>query len=266
MMARYLTVSKGAPLRGTGARASCPRRLLAGKTPALPSSGFTLIEILVASLISAMILVAVYGLFQRAIKMRDHAVERTRESGLRSRAVNVIRNDLRNAWISGSTAVLASVLEGGQTAQKSHFPGYLKFTTTTGKDTPNDMNGDVQQVEYYISDGTTNSTGNSNANATPVSGSLDAGTLVRDVTRDLLDSTQTVAREEQLLPRVASMEVTFYDGQNWLNSWELSGSSAILPEAIRVHLQQAASSANNPTPPPLDILVPWSTQTLTSGT
>ena len=117
---------------------------------------FTLIELLVAAATSAMVLAAVYGIYTRAIKTRDHATERIHETALRRRAGSTIRNDLRNAYISGTGAVLASIVEGGHTSQHSHFPGYLRFTTTTGRDTPGEMFGDVQQVEYYISDQTPN--------------------------------------------------------------------------------------------------------------
>ena len=224
---------------------------------------FTLVEILVASVAASVLLVAVYGIFQRAIKTRDSATERTRQSAMTRRAANVIRNDLRNAYISGTAAVLASILEGGQTNQKSSFPGYLRFTTTTGKDTVDETYGDVQQVEYYIAqDDTGDSSGQASA-----SGS-NAGILVRDITRDLLSSVSTTTREEKLLTGVTSLEVDFYDGQTWQPSWELSGSNstAMVPEAIRVHIQQAAPSDRIPAPMPLEILVPWGTEPVTSAT
>lgn len=230
------------------------------------SRAFTLIEVLAAAVASSMILLAVYGIFQRAMKTSDQASERSREAGIRARAESVIRNDLRNAYISGTAGILAATLVGGQSNQKSSFPGYLEFTTTTGKDTPGEMYGDVQQVEYYISDGTAKGTG-----STP---GAPSGTLVRDVTRDLLDSMPTVVHERAILPRVQSLEITFYDGQTWQSSWSLSGSNtattsgtgAIVPEAIQVHIQQGPASEHSPTPPPLDILVPWTTDLFKSGT
>jgi type II secretory pathway component PulJ len=240
------------------------------------SQAFTLIEMLTAAVASSLILLAIYGIFVRAVKTRDQASERSRQSGLRMHAASVIRNDLQNAYISGTAGILAATLVGGQSNQKSSFGGYLCFTTTTGKDTPDEMDGDVQQVEYYISDGTgKNSTG---------AGAAAAGTLVRDITRDLLDSTPTLVHEQTILPNVQSLEVTFYDGQTWQPSWALSGSSGstsnsltsssattsgtgpIVPEAIRVHLQQSAASQDSPVPPPLDILVPWTADPFKSGT
>ena len=230
--------------------------------------GFTLVEILAASLAAALLLMAVYGIFQRAVKTRDSATERTRESALRMRAAGVIRNDLRCAYISGTAAVLASVLEGSVTNQKSRFPGYLRFTTTTGKDTVDDQYGDVQQVEYYISEDTTNA----NADSADSAQNRDSGMLVRGITRNLLDATQTntqstlPAQEQVLLKRVETFGVEFFDGQTWQESWQLTGSNAMVPQAIRVTVQQSAASNRTATPAPLEILVPWTTEPLTSST
>lgn len=218
-------------------------------------SAFTLIEILLASLAAAIILVAVYGVFQRAVKTRDYATERIHQARQRERAANVLRNDLRNAYLSGG--VLASTMEGGAQSQKSRFPGYLRFTATTGKNRPDEAYGDVQQVEYYLSD---------------ADASLDhnTGTLVRALTRDLLATVPPDAIEEQILTHVQTFEVTFYDGQNWQESWPVtvtsSTAAATMPQAIRVRVQQAAASDHTATPTPLEILVPITTEALTSTT
>ena len=213
--------------------------------------GFTLIEILVASLASALILVAVYGVFQRAVKSRNHATARIHQALQRERAANILRNDLRNAYLSGG--VLADTLEGGAQSQKSHFPGYLRFTTTTGRDRPDEAYGDVQQVEYYLSD----------AHAT---NDNNTGTLVRALTRDLLATVPQVAREEQILSGVQTFEVAFFDGNDWQQSWQVTDTAPALPQAVRIRIQQAAPSEQILMPPPLEILVPLTTEALTSST
>ena len=258
---------------------SAPKAPVYRRTPqrfARTTSAFTLIELLAASAASAMVLIAIFGIFHRAIKTRNGATERAHESAMRTRAANLIRNDLRNAYISGTNAVLASVVEGGLSGQKSHFPGYLRFTTTTGKDTPDEMYGDVQQVEYYISDEAKVDTVDGNQHA-----SHDSGTLTRTITRDLLSTVTEPTREDEILKRVETLEVEFYDGQNWQESWQLSGSSGTsstnsltsssassgeVPQAIRVRIQQAPASENAPMPLPLEIMVPWTTEPVTSST
>ena len=205
--------------------------------------GFTLIELLCASMAAGLILLAIYGLFHKTVKLRDRATLRIREVRLRERAANILRNDLRGAWISGG--VLAAVFEGGPLNQKSRFPGYLRFTATTGRETPGEPFGDVQQVEYYIASADDDST---------------SGTLVRALTRDLLATVQPAAREQRILSRVQALETAFWDGRNWQEAWQVTGTAPALPQAIRIRLQQSAASPEVPTPPPLEILVPLTTQ------
>lgn len=223
-------------------------------------AGFTLIELLTASIAAALILLAIYGLFQRAVKMRDHATERSREAQLRGRAERVIRNDLRNAFVSGTDSrLLATVLEGGKQNLQSRFPGSLRFTATTGKDTKTEAYGDVQEIEYAIAEN-------------DESGDHNTGTLTRFITRDLLSTTQTTPIEEPLLRRVSSMEVGFFDGQSWQESWQFSENNPTLPQAFRIRIQQTPASDQTPAPPVLEIMEPITVvaqtfdSTSTSGT
>ena len=222
---------------------------------------FTLIELVLAMAASAVLLAAIYGVFAKAVHLRDDATARTREVRVRARAANVIRNDLRNALVSGGT--LAAVLEGSAQSPGGAFPGYLKFTTTTMPDAEEAPNPDVQQVEYYIV---------TDKSVTDQK----AGLLVRAYRRNLLATTTEAPTEEPLLAGVESMEVSFYDGSEWQDSWQLSSSTATstttaasttgtaasttkLPQAVRVRIQPTRKAAGDIPPPPLEVLVPWTT-------
>ena len=161
-------------------------------------------------------MVAVYEVFAAAIRMRNNAATHIHASALVTRAATVIRNDLENGLISGG--VLAGTLQGdsnGSDSDSSTFPGYLKLTTTGGKDpissinatggqltsgTGNLMYGDVQQVEYYIVRRYANGGGAAPQNS---------GDLVRVVTRDLLDGGQTAVQQQQILTGVQSCQGWF---------------------------------------------------------
>ena len=207
-------------------------------------------ELLIATAACAVVLAAIFGVFSRAIHLRDNATERTREARTRNHAVNVIRNDLRNAWISGkiSDDKLAIVLKGSRDTQQGGFPGYLKFTTTSAVDQPNEIGSEVQQVEYYI---VTDA-------AVP---DRNAGLLVRTVDRNLLAPTREKPSEEALLPGIASMEVSFYDGDSWKDSWEVTEDDPTVPQAIRVRLQPAGGLGREQKPAPIEVLEPWTIPT-----
>ena len=242
------------------------------------ANAFTLIELLLASMGAALVLAALYGIFIHAIHLRDTATAHVRDARLRARVESVIRTDLRNAYISGG--LIASSLTGGTTDSSgpagSSLPGYLKLTTTTGRDTGADLYGDVQQVEDYLEKDPDAPSGASNQG-----GSI----LVRAITRDLLDTTTVPARKEQILGGVQSLAVEFYDGSTWQQSWDYDSTAAALtsgndsssgtviamgnttlPDAIRISVQQAAAAPGGPVPPPVEVLVPWTTQAFASAT
>ena len=259
-------------------------------------AAFTLLEVVLASMAAAIILLAIYGIFQHALRLRDGGDRRIRATRLRARAETVIRNDLQNALVSGG--ILAATFSGDSSgtdtsnltgAGAGSFPGYFKFTTTTGRDTSAELYGDVQQVEYYIIP---------DPAAPPEPGNAAGGILVRAITRDLLDALDTTgsaqasyARQEQILAGVQSFQVSFYDGANWQTSWQFTGLSTTasganptptpstgaaststlngetgLPDAVRIDIQQAPATPRDSPPPPLEVLVPWTTQPFAAAT
>jgi len=197
----------------------------------------------------AVILAAVYGVFARAIHLRNAATERASESRSRAHAAAVIRNDLRNGLVSGGK--LAPELIGSQDGRASTFPGRLKFSATTARDTADLLAGDLQQIEYYVV-------------ANPDVTGRKAGLLVRTTDRNLLASTRELPVETPLLHGVESLAVSFFDGQSWASAWEVTTESPTLPQAVRVSIQQAAPE-HGAAPPPIEILVPWNTQPEIAG-
>lgn len=203
----------------------------------MKTRAFTLIEMLLAMFAAAIIMAAIHGLFSRAVHLRNDAVQRVRETRLRARAAATLREDLRGAIVTGG--LLASVLEGSAQAPSSSFPGYLKFSTTTAREDDNGVGGDLQQVEYFVASG----------GADP-----SVGTLVRTVERDPLSALQTNLPQDALLGGVTAMEVSFYDGSSWTDSWSYSTDQPKLPEAVRVIIRQPAPA------PPIEVEEPWATE------
>jgi len=196
---------------------------------------------------ASVILTSLYGVFSQALKRRDELVERTKQSAMRMRAASVIRRDLQNAMVSGVPGGLADTLEGSRESAHSRFPGSVRFTTTTGR-TANAVDGffgDVQEVEYYIDNDPDAPTG-------------EAGILVRALNRNLLGSPREATEQEELLAGVASIEVEFFDGNNWNDSWTIADAESELPVGVRIRVRQDGDKTV--TVPPLEILVPWPTQ------
>jgi type II secretory pathway component PulJ len=208
------------------------------------SAGFTLLEILLATVAISIIIAVAQGLFTHAQRLRDNATRHVLDARLKTRAAELIRNDLSNAVVSGGT--LASSIIGSPEGPESKFPGYLKFTTTKSPNSiEENLTGDVQEVEYYIQTNPTNNIG---------------GELVRTVDNNLLAATREATRSDVILSNVKSLTVTFYDGANWIDSWDNTDTESSIPLAVMVHIQQAASLENGQEPSPLEVVVPWVTQ------
>jgi len=213
----------------------------------MKTRGFTLIELVLALGASAITLAAVYGLFSKAVHLRNDATERTRVARIRMHAVSVLRNDLNHAIISGGT--MAAVLEGSKQGA-GNFPGYLKFMATTLRDSGGEdtvPNNELQQVEYYIV-------------TDPDSTDVRSGMLVRATDTNVLAQTRVDPVEEQLLTGIESMDVEFYDGNSWQTSWTYTTEETTLPKAIRVRIQPATAALGETKPVPIEVLVPWGTQ------
>src|SRR5262249_41828785 len=113
--------------------------------------------------------------------------------------------------------------------------------------------GDVQEVEYYIA-------------SDKAAVDRNAGVLVRTVDRALLAPTRERPTEEAILSGAASMEVTFFDGDGWKDSWEITEDYKTLPQAVRVRVLFAVEKGTNEVRPPIEIVVPWTTQAATEAT
>jgi len=208
---------------------------------------FTLIELIMAMAGAAVILSAIYGVFSRAVHLRDDATARTHEARVRMHALSVLRNDLSNARITEGDVVLAAVLSGSPISHSGNFPGFLKFTTTTATDDQDLPAGDIQEVEYYVT-------------ADPNARDAKAGMLVRTVQRDLLTEVRGTPTEEPLLMGVQGLEIAFFDGTDWQESWEYDATNnPEIPAAVRVRIQPSVASGERAAAP-IELLVPWTTQ------
>jgi hypothetical protein len=167
---------------------------------------------------------------------------------------------LRNARLSGGK--MAVTLDTGDSATHSQFPGDLRLNTTTGRINEDKFGPELQQVEYYI-------TADSDAPDQKY------GVLKRSINRTLLGTLDEPDGEETILSGVESMEVGFFDGSQWQETWDTSSSGTssassstsstsstepAVPHAIRVRLVLAPDARPGTTRRMIEVLVPWTTQ------
>lgn len=204
---------------------------------------FTLIELLIAVAISAIVLISISTLFFGAMNLRERASESAGRTAPVDRAIAIMKRDLENivpigklAGPMGSDAVGIGMVQ----------PSLLEIFTGSAMITPDVPWGDVQKIDYSLqAPGGRNNLGRD---------------LVRGVTRNLLDPTGTLPPDAQvLLPGVQTLQFSFYDGTNWNDTWSTTLSN--IPIAIRVLISFATTKSDAATKPPVNFVVPivtWS--------
>jgi len=212
------------------------------------SAGFTLIEVLLALMISAIVLVIIGSFFAGALKVQQHLNSSIDESLPIERALNIMQKDLKNAVAPGG--MLAGPLQSGSAIGGVDTDSGIQIYTTTGLMTPNTPWSEIQKVTYGLQSPTDNSTNNGKD-------------LIRTVTRNLL-TTGTEDDDEQFLASgIESLTFSYFDGNNWIDTWDDS-TETNLPAAVRVNVQMAAADQNAARPDPIQLLVPLMVQTHTN--
>jgi len=206
---------------------------------------FTLIEIMLAVAIFAIVLVAINGVFYSALRLRRKASEAIEQSLPVQQAVSIIKRDLQGLVAPGGT--LTGPLQSGVA------------TTTTGSGSSMDQQGGTV---IYTATGIIDET-SPWANVQKVSYSLRQPTLqtsrggkdlFRLVTRNLLPVAQEEVEEQWLLGDVQQLQFYFYDGTGWRNTWDSTTETSVLPQAIKLQIDLAQGDTG--TKAPLEVVVP----------
>lgn len=206
-------------------------------------AGFTLIEVLLALTISAIVLVAISMAFVGAVQLREHSAARLDQSLPVERALDMMRRDLKNVVPPG--LMLAGPLQSGAFQGGVDANDGIQIYTSTGLITPNDPWGDIQKVTYGLQ-----------SSSDSTNGSKD---LIRAVTRNLLATGAEDEDDQRIMSGVQSVSFSYYDGSEWLDTWD-DTTQTNLPFAVRVNVQLAATDSSSPAPKPVQLLVPLMAQ------
>lgn len=216
---------------------------------------FTLIELILAIGVAAIVLAAVNAVLFTALHLRDVTGNAVDAATPMDQAVVYLRRDLQCAVTptNGTSKILSGDFKVGNVTSVSGQPAAIEMYTATGALSDSQPWGDIQYVTYELKN--------------PADRSAAGLDLVRSVTRNLLATTTANAEDQLLLSGVESIKFSCYDGAQWSDSWDTTGLTSIntnLPLAVRVDIQMAAN--NGARPEPIEILVPIDSQSRTNRT
>ncbi len=204
------------------------------------TSGFTLLEVMIASMIFALLAASMYSVFYGALKLREKTYEAV-EAGLpKDYIVSLIKRDMTS--IMAPVGLLAGAMIGEIEEEDSFRRDTLEFYTASGVVNDYDPWGDIQKVEYYLTDIETSSGTDGGSDLdnlrdrTTSYGATTGSDLVRVVTRNLLASTVEEPEEVRLFSDVESLEFSYYDGEYWQDSWDSTVEDNECPEAVLMRI------------------------------
>lgn len=216
---------------------------------------FTLIELLLAVGIFAIVLAAINTVFYSALHLRAASSRWLDESVPVQRALEVLRRDLQGAMPPDSNAMAGDFKIGTVSSSAGMAANNgLQFFTCSGVINDDDPWGDLQKVTYELRDPTIPST-------------THGKDLIRSVTRNLLPTTAEELAEQWLMGGVENLEFESFDGADWRAAWDTSLGDSGLPQAVRVRVQLTAqTAADTRNRQPIEMLVLLETQSRTNQT
>lgn len=222
------------------------------QSPRRAQCGFTLLELLIATAVGAVVLLVIQTTYFGALRLHNTTHKRIDEDLVVQRTLGIIRRDLAGIMIPGGT--LSGQLQSD--SYNSTITGSYgdrvspDLFTNSGKIDGWNPFSEVQMVAYYLS------------TATGVDKGRD---LIRVVTRNLLPVQESVPEDQVVLEGVESAVMMFFDGSTWVDTWD-SEATSTLPSAIKFSLAMAPRDRNQPAPNPIEIVVPVFVVTTTSQT
>jgi type II secretion system protein J len=211
--------------------------------------GFTLLELLLATAVGAVVLIVIQTTFFSGLRLHNTTHERIEEDRVVQRTLGIIRRDLAGIMLPGGTLSGQLQTENFSSLSTGNYGERVSpdIFTNSGKIDGWSPFSDVQMVAYYLAPASAGGTGKD---------------LVRVVTRNLLPVQDPAAEDVVLLHGVDSASVSFYDGAGWTETWD-SEATSTLPTAIKFSLTMVTKGAGQALAPH-ELVVPIVATTVTT--
>lgn len=208
-------------------------------------AAFTLLELLVASTIVAVLAGALYSVFSSALHLRERAYATIERELPASAALNIIRRDLEGILVTTGTqtVVLAGQMLG--TANRSGGTDQDTLQCYTASGTMDERSpypwGEVQKINYLLM-------------STEMPDGEPGLGLVREVTRNILAPNVPEPDQQWLLTGVQSLKFEYLNNQAWTDAWDSEANDNKPPVAVKVRIGMLPAGENDPEPEPIELV------------
>jgi len=213
---------------------------------------FTLVEMILAIGVAALVLVAVNAVLFTALHLRQVTTDVVDAATPVDQTFTFLRRDLQCVVTptNGTSKVLSGSFKVGTVNSAGIAePVAAEMFTATGALSQSAPWADIQRVTYELK------------NSTDGSGRRD---LYRSVTRNLLSVSTPDVTDQLMLSSVESVKFSCYDGARWNETWDTSDMTSLntnLPLAVRVEIKLAGADK---TMEPIQLVVPIDSQSRTN--
>lgn len=189
-----------------------------------PVRGFTLVEILLAMLLTAIVMALIYGVVSSTIQAQQRIEQVTRSTEIGPAIMSQIRSDLQGAFLPRKDE---EGFVGRNSQGSSGDRDRIDFVATTiayGREEEelDPRFHSVNELGYQVKD---------NPNDTGV------GILYRREDYFVDKDPMRGGRLMELYERVLHFDVRYYDGEEWFEEWNSRDAKGKLPRAVRVELR-----------------------------
>ncbi len=215
---------------------------------------FTLIEMILAIGVAAMVLIAVNTALFASLRLRDATANVVDAAAPLDQAVSFIRRDLQCVVTptNGTTKVLSGSFRAGNVSSAGVPESVaVEMFTATGALSDKAPWADIQRVTYELKQ--------------PTDRNAVGRDLYRSVARNLLTLTTPDVQDQLMLSGVQDIKFTCFDGAQWQDTWDTTGLTSTvtnLPLAVRVDIQMAGDKSM--TAQPIELVVPIDAQVRTN--
>jgi len=193
-------------------------------THARRSAGFTLLELLVAMSLMVVVAGSLYTALHTGFTARRSAMAAVEPTSQALNAIELLKQDIIGVIPIDGALAESFIGTSGRSSKGEHADSVAFYTTQVYGD-EDELVGGVGKIELELEEDTDEDRENYR--------------LVRKITRNLL-SPRGVDPEEQVLCRnVISLNLRYFDGDSWLDTWDSTADANSLPLAMEVEIQVA---------------------------
>lgn len=224
--------------------------------------GFTLAEVLVASMISGFLAVVAVGALN-AISTSAQTVSRTTETTSEIRfAARMIARDLANLYRDANPENM-KLVGASQGAEKGGPPYLTFYMSGRAKARANQPEGDVYEVEYFLGSREQSAGLQRDKNGKMVESSEEATVLFRRLWPNPDKDRTPGGMLTPIAENIGIFEVRFYDGKQWGEEWTEEMQS--LPEYLEITLATQPPEKGDPIAETLTVTFPRRSKAMTAA-